>query len=209
MTGIASDSHATAMDRMYRYTRHIYDLTRKYYLFGRDTALRQLAKESWARLIEVGPGTGRNLRVLHKSKPDARLGGVEASDAMLLHARRRCPWATLVHGFAESVPLATVLDAAPDRVLFSYCLSMVGEPALALENARRSITLAGEVVVVDFADLGGLPPAFAGPFTTWLRTFHVTPLTDPALADAKSVHYGPGRYFVIARFGALPPRASP
>ena len=27
---------AEQMDRMYRYQRHIYDLTRKYYLLGRD-----------------------------------------------------------------------------------------------------------------------------------------------------------------------------
>ena len=27
---------AVAMDRMYRWQRHIYDVTRKYYLLGRD-----------------------------------------------------------------------------------------------------------------------------------------------------------------------------
>ncbi|MDH4412604.1 MAG: SAM-dependent methyltransferase, partial [Rhizobium sp.] len=31
-----SQNHADRMDRMYRYQRHIYDLSRKYYLLGRD-----------------------------------------------------------------------------------------------------------------------------------------------------------------------------
>lgn len=38
----AQESHARLMDRMYRYQRYIYDFTRKYYLFGRDTLIRDL-----------------------------------------------------------------------------------------------------------------------------------------------------------------------
>ncbi|RYE69155.1 MAG: hypothetical protein EOP17_04230 [Rhizobiaceae bacterium] len=34
--------HAGRMDRMYRYQRHIYDLTRKYYLLGRDGTIAGL-----------------------------------------------------------------------------------------------------------------------------------------------------------------------
>ena len=33
---------AVAMDNMYRFTRHIYDLTRRYYLLGRDQLLEEL-----------------------------------------------------------------------------------------------------------------------------------------------------------------------
>ena len=39
---------AALMDRMYRHQRHVYDLTRKYYLAGRDEAIARLR-----------PGTGR------------------------------------------------------------------------------------------------------------------------------------------------------
>ena len=36
-------SHAEAMDAIYRTQRHIYDLTRKYYLLGRDRLIADLA----------------------------------------------------------------------------------------------------------------------------------------------------------------------
>ena len=35
-------AHAETMDRLYRYQRFIYDLTRKYYLFGRDRLIAGL-----------------------------------------------------------------------------------------------------------------------------------------------------------------------
>ena len=55
--------HARTMDDVYRYQRYIYDLTRKYYLFGRDTLLRSLDIPDGARVLEIGCGTGRNLVV--------------------------------------------------------------------------------------------------------------------------------------------------
>ena len=39
---LAGVSHADRMDRMYRYQRHIYDITRKYYLLGRDRMIASL-----------------------------------------------------------------------------------------------------------------------------------------------------------------------
>jgi S-adenosylmethionine-diacylgycerolhomoserine-N-methlytransferase len=196
------DEHRAFLNRYYGLSRFIYDATRKYYLFGRDVALRELAGDPrWHSLIEIGPGTGRNLARLHRARPDATLGGVEASDAMLAHARRRCPWARLVHGFAEDARLGDVLGTAPDRVLLSYCLSMVGARSAALANARRALSDAGEVVVVDFGDLAGLPPPLERALRRYLRTFHVEPLDETVLRGARSVRFGPGRYYVLARFG--------
>ena len=37
----AKDAHP-AMDRMYRWTRHVYDASRKYYLLGRDALIGEL-----------------------------------------------------------------------------------------------------------------------------------------------------------------------
>ena len=58
---VPTSDHAARMDRMYRYQRHIYDLTRKYYLLGRDRAIRDLQVPVDGTLLEVGCGTGRNL----------------------------------------------------------------------------------------------------------------------------------------------------
>ena len=55
-------NQAEAMDAMYRYQRHIYDLTRKYYLFGRDRMIDRLAVPEGGTVLEVACGTGRNLK---------------------------------------------------------------------------------------------------------------------------------------------------
>jgi S-adenosylmethionine-diacylgycerolhomoserine-N-methlytransferase len=194
------EAHRRFLNAYYGTSRHFYDLTRKYYLFGRDRALRALTRETWSTLVEIGPGTGRNLRLLHRARPEARLGGVEASDEMLEHARARCPWASLVRGFAESADLATVHGRAPDRILFSYCLSMVSERRTALQRARESVAPGGEVLVVDFADMSNMPAVPRNALRSWLRTFHVTPLEADLLEGAARTTYGPMRYYAIARF---------
>ncbi len=201
-------AHRRFLNQYYGPSRYIYDITRKYYLFGRDQAIDQLIHDpQWSHLVEIGPGTGRNLRKLHARRPDTLLGGIEACDEMLAHAQQKCPWAKLVHGFAESTSVQSVLRVRPERVLFSYCLSMVNDPEAALENARRSITKTGSVLVVDFADQGEFPGWIRGPLRLWLKTFHVQPdrLTS-VFAKAQTVLYGPGRYYAIARFGPIETR---
>lgn len=68
-TAEKSDEHASLMDGMYRYQRHIYDLTRKYYLLGRDSTIRNLDVPEGGTLLEVGCGTGRNMAFAHRHFP--------------------------------------------------------------------------------------------------------------------------------------------
>lgn len=195
--------HRDFLNRYYGTVKHVYDFSRKYYLFGRDTVLKQLLAEPWDSLLEIGPGTGRNLAILRRHRPDARFGGIDASDEMLDYARRRCPWAELQHGFAETADLVRVLGKKPDRILFSYSLSMVTDPEAALRNARQALAPGGQVVVVDFGDLGGLWKPFRGPLRRFLEAFHVTPLDARVLAPHQPrLSWGPGRYYVIARLSA-------
>jgi S-adenosylmethionine-diacylgycerolhomoserine-N-methlytransferase len=186
------------LNRYYGVSRHFYDLTRKYYLFGRDTALDRLLGQPWVKLVEAGVGTGRNLRKLRAQRPSASFGGIDASDEMLVTARERCPFARLSLGFAEDAPFCEVLGAPPDRILFSYCLS-----AAALLNARRSLAPGGEVLVVDFADLDGLPRPLREGLLAWLRAFHVEPLDLRLFERDATVWFGPLRYFFIARVPAV------
>ncbi len=64
------------MDRIYRHQRHIYDLTRKYYLLGRDALIRDLAPVPGDTVLEIGCGTGRNLILAARRYPDARFSSV-------------------------------------------------------------------------------------------------------------------------------------
>jgi S-adenosylmethionine-diacylgycerolhomoserine-N-methlytransferase len=192
--------HRVFLNRYYRAARPIYDVTRKYYLFGRDRALAQLLAMPWSSLIEVGPGTGRNLEILQRRRAWAVYGGIEAADAMLERAAARCPWAHFQRAFAEDADYAAVLGAPPQRILFSYCLSMVQRRDEALQHALASVAPGGEVHVVDFADLRGLPGPLAAGLRAWLGLYRVTPLEPGWLAAlGAEMVFGPGRYYVLAR----------
>ena len=77
---------AALMDRMYRRQRHIYDLSRKFYLLGRDEAIAGLDAGPGDRVLEIGCGTGRNLVKLARAYPEARLFGLDVSREMLASA---------------------------------------------------------------------------------------------------------------------------
>ena len=79
----AGADHAAAMDRMYRLTRHVYDLTRRYYLLGRDRLLERVVTSSNTATLEVGCGTARNLIKLAQRPNHGRLYGLDASHEML------------------------------------------------------------------------------------------------------------------------------
>jgi S-adenosylmethionine-diacylgycerolhomoserine-N-methlytransferase len=199
MTSDGQAAHRAFLDRYYGLTHHVYDVSRKYFLFGRDGVLDRLLASEWTTLVEVGPGTGRNLARLHRRRPAATFGGLEASDIMRAHAARRCPWARIDPGFAEDANIGAVLGRPPQRILMSYCLSMFTDKERALDNARRHLAPGGELWVVDFADFGGLPPVRA-----FLSAFHVEAVPAELLHrhGASHVEHGPLRYYVVARFEA-------
>ena len=71
------------MDQMYRVTRHIYDVTRRYYLLGRDRMLERVVTTDDTATLEVGCGTARNLIRLARRPHHGRLYGLDASHEML------------------------------------------------------------------------------------------------------------------------------
>jgi len=195
--------HQRFLNRYYGSSRYIYDWTRKYYLLGRDTALRTLLTEDWRTLVEIGPGTGRNLVKLHQRRPQANYCGVEASDAMLEFAQKNCPFARIVPGLAEQADIAGLSGARPDRILFSYCLSMVEDPQRALNNARRALAPRGQVVIVDFGEGENLPSLFRGGLLKWLDSFRVHPIPHKSYRDWGAVsHSAWGGYVTHARLTA-------
>ena len=172
------------MDRVYRPQRHLYDLTRKYYLLGRDRLIADLALEPDATLIEMGCGTGRNLIAIARMYPKARLYGLDASEAMLQTARSKIDRAGLEHrillrhGLAEQLsPHCFGLETF-DHVLFSYSLSMVPDWHAALGAGTTALSASGRCHVVDFADFKGLGVAGRWALTAWLKAFHVTPRVE-------------------------------
>lgn len=169
-----------SMDRMYRLQRHFYDLTRKYYLFGRDGMIERLGARSGEAVCEVGCGTARNLIKMARRYPETRFFGLDASDEMLKTAsasvaraglKGRLP---LAQAYAQTFTPATFgLDAPFDRIVFSYTLSIIPGPLDALDNALDQLRPGGSLHVVDFGDAGKLPDWCRDTLAWWLGKFHV------------------------------------
>jgi S-adenosylmethionine-diacylgycerolhomoserine-N-methlytransferase len=179
MTAPVETEHAAKMDRMYRYQRHIYDLTRKYYLFGRDRAIGSLQVPPKGRRLEVGCGTGRNLLKAHRLYPTARLYGLDISAEMLASARRHFGGETPSPVFALTDATSfTAGDFGTDgfeRVMISYALSMIPHWERALDASLSVLSPGGSLHIVDFGQQEHLPAWFRRVLQGWLARFHVTP----------------------------------
>jgi S-adenosylmethionine-diacylgycerolhomoserine-N-methlytransferase len=175
------------MDRMYRHQRHIYDITRKFYLLGRDDLIKELAPPPGASVLEVGCGTGRNLIKIARAYPRARCYGLDISHAMLATARGAVARAGLQDRVTLAQADATDFDPEAlfgatrfDRVAISYALSMIPPWLAVLRHAAEIVAPGGSLHVVDFGDQAGLPPLFKRLLDRWLALFHVSP--RPTLA---------------------------
>jgi len=181
--------HAGHMDAIYRTQRHFYDLTRKYYLLGRDRLIRELAPPPGGTVLEIGCGTGRNLIVAARAWPNARFYGIDISAAMLETARRNVARAGLADRIVLAQGDATAFDAQAlfgvaqfDRIFQSYTLSMIPDWQGALREGAAKLAPGGRLGIVDFGQQEGLPRAFRSLLLAWLAKFDVSPRADLASA---------------------------
>lgn len=175
-----SAGQQAAMDRMYRLTRHVYDLTRKPYLLGRDRMIAGLALPAGGSVLEMGCGTARNLVAVGRRYPDARLHGFDISSEMLKTAtanvRRSGMTIALDEGDACRFDAAAAFGVARfDRVYFSYTLSMIPDWRTALAHGLDLTAEDGRLSVVDFGFCEGLGAPARALLHGWLGLFHVTP----------------------------------
>ncbi|TIO12941.1 MAG: class I SAM-dependent methyltransferase [Mesorhizobium sp.] len=174
--------HAELMDGVYRWQRHIYDLTRKYYLLGRDRLIAGLDVPAGGTVLELGCGTGRNIVLAARRYPDARFFGLDISAEMLETATA----AIAREGLSGRVKLArgdaTDFDAKAlfaienfDRIFVSYSLSMIPGWEKTVSAALAALSPGGSLHVVDFGQHEALPRWFRTLLRGWLRKFHVEP----------------------------------
>jgi S-adenosylmethionine-diacylgycerolhomoserine-N-methlytransferase len=209
------EAHAGLMDRVYQRQRHVYDFTRKYYLFGRDRLIAGLALGPRSSLVEVGCGTARNLIAIAKAYPGARLYGLDASAAMLDTARiavRRAGLEdriVLAQGLAEQLSPVQFGVESFENALFSYSLSMIPDWRAALAAGSAALSPKGRLHVVDFGDLTGLGGLAKRAMLAWLRLFHVTPRVEFLAAlegvagNDRNLTLLPGRYAFIFSSGKM------
>lgn len=179
--------HGALMDRVYRLQRRFgfYDATRKYYLLGRDPMIAGLRPPPGGAVLEIGCGTGRNLVHAARRYGEAEFHGIDISREMLaaagkavvragLRDRVRLAWADA----AAFDPQKTFARAGYDRIFMSYALSMIPQWRPVMEEAVGRLAPGGELHVVEFGDMAGLPAWSKAAMHTWLRWYHVTPRSD-------------------------------
>lgn len=169
------------MDRMYRFTRHVYDLSRKYYLLGRDRLIRDLKPAAGETVCEVGCGTARNLVKMAKAYPSARFYGLDASGEMLKTARISLARnhledkIGLAQAYSQSFDPASLfgLTKPLDKIVFSYALSIIPPWRESIDHALALLPPGGEIHIVDFGAMDEQPAWFRKLIFKWLSLFHV------------------------------------
>lgn len=178
---------AAQLNRNYRYQRYVYDLTRAYYLLGRDRLIHRLDPPLDGAVLEIGCGTARNLIQAAEVHPRADLYGIDLSRVMLETAERNLTaygWrgrVSLALGDATGFTPALLFGRSTfERIFFSYSLSMIPQWKQAITHAHALLAPGGELHIVDFGCGERLPVPFNRALAFWLARFHVTPLHDLA-----------------------------
>lgn len=178
--------HAAAMDRMYRLTRHVYDLTRRYYLLGRDRMLERVVTSRDTATLEVGCGTARNLIKLAQRPEHGRLYGLDASHEMLETAGK---------SIEKSLGLTPGLPPRSSSGLGSSAAASPGAPG---QNGHEPIVLRqGLAEQLDAQRMFGRDE----PFDTIFFSYCLSMIpTWPGAIDAAMANLSPGGHLLIVDF---------
>lgn len=182
---VSMTAAASHMDQIYRFQRHIYDLTRKPYLLGRDRLIAQLDVPDGGHVLEVACGTGRNLIEAARRYPRAQFYGFDISREMLDTATASIERAGVRHHTRLAHADATLFDGAHvfnrplyDRIIISFALSMIPNWQGTLAHTLTFLAPGGSLHIVDFGDQKALPKWFKSMLFAWLNCFSVTPRAD-------------------------------
>jgi S-adenosylmethionine-diacylgycerolhomoserine-N-methlytransferase len=209
MTGAMSESAASAMDGMYRRQRYIYDITRRYYLFGRDEMIAALGPPVGGTVLEVGCGTARNLLKAARRYPLAKFYGLDVSEEMLKTARASIDQSPFRDKIIVAQADATNFSATDlfdlqniDRIFISYALSMIPPWQAVVDRAVSQLGPSGELHIVDFGTMASMPNLGRRGMRAWLTKFSVTPRLDlETVVRETAARYGRSATFRHGRLG--------
>ncbi|WP_082550031.1 class I SAM-dependent methyltransferase [Mesorhizobium sp. Root157] len=202
-------SHAALMDGVYRRQRHIYDLTRKYYLLGRDRLIAGLNAPADSAVLELGCGTGRNLVRAARRFPSTHLFGLDISAQMLTSAQQSIERnglsgrVLLAQGDATNFDTNALFGIGSfDRIFVSYSLSMIPGWERTVAAALAALCPGGSLHIVDFGRQEGLPRWFRRLLRLWLAKFQVTPRDSlRQVLESEAERSGASLYFETLYLG--------
>ncbi len=143
---MTSTAPQQALQSYYALHARIYDATRWSFLFGREKIIRRaVGYINPYRILEVGCGTGRNLRSLQNFFPEAKITGLDLSADMLRIAKTKTEGIHFIQR-AYDTPVGGF-----DLILCSYALSMFNPGwERAIQTVAADLKPSGTIAVVDF-----------------------------------------------------------
>lgn len=135
------------MTRRYRWQAPVFNLTRWPILLGRRRLISHL--QPTQRVVEIGCGTGHNLRPLQQAAGTAsQVIGIECAATMAQRARRHArPGIEILELEFGEQSVGTV-----NAAVFSYALSMIPDYGTALDRIAEDLCPDGQILVLDFVD---------------------------------------------------------
>ena len=137
----------------YNFQSTIYDATRWSFLFGRKLIIDKIAEVTSPKVIlEIGCGTGYNLKNLSKAFPNSKILGLDVSKDMLNIAKKKVKANSNIQLIDGAYGNTNIINEnAPDVILFSYMLTMVNpEFSAMITQAYEDLNPGGYIAVVDF-----------------------------------------------------------
>lgn len=186
--------------RHYEKDALVYDLNRRFFLFGRNAILSLIGKTiNPSTILEIGCGTGSNLLKLSKTFPNAKLTGIDLSVDMLNVAKSKLgdnPNVILINEMFDHNSRLPKFDL----VLCSYITSTVPDLTKMLELTAATLNEKGYFACVDFHssnyEFFKQWISHSIPIRTHFPTESLEPLFDKKALQTKKAYLGIWNYFL-------------
>lgn len=157
------------LQKYYRFHAQIYDITRWCFLFGREDIVKMIPElPAQPRILEIGCGTGKNIKQLKTRFQESHILGIDLSEEMLKIAKNKIGESAGIKLRKSHYGYESTNQEPFDLILLSYSLTMMDrEPEEILFQIKKDLHPNGIVAVVDFHT------SPFGWFRRWMNYNHV------------------------------------
>lgn len=141
-------NNAQNLENYYKIHAGIYNLTRWAFLFGREKIIQDIGTDvaKW-NILEIGCGTGHNLKILKKCFPEGKITGIDVSADMLKVAEKSLGKEVEL---VNQAYIRSISESRYDMIVCSYTLSMIPRYWDIMDAIKRDLRPGGIIAVVDF-----------------------------------------------------------